>query len=182
MAGRKIIGIVGMPGSGKGVFDDVIKDFGFSIIIMGDVIRDEVIRRGLDPTPENIGNVMVKLREEEGAVVVARRCIPNIKKKSENVVVDGIRSLAEVEEFKKAFPEFKLIHIHASPSTRFRRIAHRNRSDDSHDRLIFVERDRRELGVGIGSAIAMADYVLINEGTLLQFKTKIRRFLETILE
>ncbi len=181
MNGRKIIGIVGMPGSGKSVFDNVAKDLGFTIIIMGDVVRAETIKQGLELTPENIGNVMISLREKDGAAVVAKRCIPRIKK-SEKVIIDGIRSLAEVEVFRKTFPEFKLVHIHASPDARFRRIANRNRSDDSQDWLIFTERDRRELGIGIGSAIALADYIIVNEGTLSQFKVKVRNFLETTFE
>jgi len=183
MGGRNIIGIVGMPGSGKSVFDGVAKELGFSIIIMGDIVREEAVRRGLEPTPENIGRVMIKIREEDGPAVVAKRCIPKIREvKTKGVIIDGIRSLVEVEEFKRSFPEFKVVHIHSSPEIRFQRISNRRRSDDPKSWEVFAERDHQELGVGIGSAIAMADHVIINERTLPQFKTKVKKFLKAILD
>jgi len=149
---------------------------------MGDVIRDEAKRRKLEPTPENIGYVMLKLREEEGPTVVAERCIPKIKDAKDNVVVvDGIRSLHEVEEFKRHFPKFILIAIHASPETRFMRLFERGRSDDPRTREIFIERDLRELNVGLGNAIATADHLIVNEGTKAQLERKVRKVLETVM-
>lgn len=179
---KRVVGVVGMPGSGKSVVDEVAAKLGFSIVIMGDVVREEVAERGLAPTPENVGGVMVEVRREEGPAVVARRCIPKIKgTSSREVVVEGIRSLAEVHEFRRNFPLFKLIAIHTSPENRFHRIFGRNRSDDSTDRQTFVERDLREIEVGIGSAIAMADYVIVNEDSLRRFKANIRKCLKVIL-
>ena len=180
MCDYKIIGVVGMPGSGKSVFDSVAKELGFSVIIMGDIIRGEVIRRGLMLSPENIGKIMVDIRKE-GDAVVAKRCILKIREsKNRKIVIDGVRSLVEVEEFKRNFPEFQLIYIQSSPEIRFQRIANRRRSDDSQKQDTFIERDHRELEVGIGSAIAMADYIIINGETLSQFKLKVKRFLKAI--
>jgi dephospho-CoA kinase len=146
---------------------------------MGDVVREELVKRGLKATPATLGRVMVELRAEEGAAVVAKKTIAKMMRvKSQRLIVDGVRSLAEVEEFKQQFPEFKLVAIHSSPDTRFHRIFTRRRSDDASDRRVFTTRDRRELTVGIGSAIALADYVLINEDTLAHFKTRVRAFFE----
>ncbi|UCH01546.1 MAG: flagellar hook-basal body complex protein FliE [Candidatus Bathyarchaeota archaeon] len=179
---KKVIGIVGMPGSGKSVFDNIAKQFCFSIVIMGDVVREETQKRGLELTPENIGKVMMKMREEKGSDIVAKTCVPKVKEsKSKKVVIDGIRNLVEVEEFKNKFPEFTLVHIHSSPKTRFERLFYRKRSDDPKSWKKFSERDCRELRVGIGSVIALADYVLINEGTLSQFEIEAKDFLKTML-
>lgn len=180
---KRVIGVVGMPGSGKGVVGGVAAEYGFSTVIMGDVIREEVARRGLEPTPENVGRVMLGLRDEEGPAVVAERSVPRIEgSASEVVVVEGIRSLDEVLEFRRRFPGFILAAIHASPETRFRRIYRRERSDDPASWQVFWERDLRELGVGIGSAIAIADHVIVNEGTLAQFKKRIREFFEAYVK
>jgi len=182
MAGFKILGIVGMPGSGKSVAADVGQTLGFTIVVMGDAVRKETVRRGLKLTPENLGRVMVEMREEEGAVVVAKRSIAKIAEGSgSQIIVEGVRSLAEVEEFRKHFPTFELVSIHASPETRFRRISKRGRSDDPMNRHAFAERDERELRVGLGSAIAMADHVIASEGTLTQYKKRVRTFLEEYL-
>lgn len=179
MVYKKVIGIVGMPGCGKSVASNIGKELGFSVLVMGDVIREEVISRGLELTPENVSRIMLKIREKEGAAVVAKRCIKKIVDlRNDRIIIEGVRSLSEVEEYKRFFPFFKLLSIHSSPATRFSRIFNRRRRDDSQNRRDFNLRDRRELRVGIGSVIAMADYVIVNEGTLAEFKMKIRRFLE----
>lgn len=181
---KRVIGVVGMPGSGKGVLDRVAGEYGFATVVMGDVIREEANRRGLEPTPENMGRVMLKLREEEGDAVVAERCIPKIlgSASEEVVVVEGVRSLEEVLEFKRSLPDFTLVAIHASPETRFRRIYSRERSDDPASWEAFWERDLRELGVGIGSAVAIADHVIVNEGPIDHFEGRIREFFEAYVK
>lgn len=180
---RIFIGITGMPGSGKTTASDVVREMGYPIVSMGDVIRAETERRGLEPTPENVGRVMLMLREEEGAEAVARRVIPKaLSLKSRLVLIEGIRSLHEVEEFRRRLPNFRLIAIHASPRTRFRRLYMRGRSDDPKSWDIFMERDMRELSVGLGDAIAMADFMLVNEGTRDQLRRSMRRLVEMLLE
>jgi len=179
---RRVIGVVGMPGSGKGIVDDVAKELKFLVVVMGDVVREETARRGLESTPENIGKMMLQIRKEEGSAVVAKRCVAKVvESESRCVLIEGIRSLDEVKEFRRNFPSFRLLAVHSSPETRFQRLFKRARSDDSASRGIFEERDGRELRVGIGAAIALADHVIVNEGEIEQFKAEIRRFLEPFL-
>lgn len=126
---------------------------------------------------------MVEIRKEAGPAVVAIRCIPQIQKAINNqVIVEGIRSYSEVRVFRQSFPSFRLLAIHTSPTTRFSRLFGRNRSDDSKNNQTFAERDLREIEVGIGSAIALADYMIINESSIEYFKTNIRRYLSDLSE
>jgi len=172
---KLVIGVAGMAGSGKSIVATVAKGKGYDIIVMGDEVREESKRRKLEPTPENLGNIMLELRKTEGEAVIAKRCIPKIEKTpKQKVIVDGIRSLSEVEEFKKKFPRFKLIAVHSSPETRFKRVHNRKRSDDSGDWKTFRERDLRELSVGLGNAIAMAEHMIVNEGELEITRTKVK--------
>ncbi len=180
-ADKLVIGLAGMPGAGKSVVVNAAKAMGYGVVVMGDEVREEAKRRGLEPTPENIGRVMLDLRHLEGSAVIAKKCVPKILEKTEKkVVVDGIRSLAEVEEFKKSFPKFVLVAVHASPETRFNRLFNRRRSDDPKNWEIFHERDIRELNVGLGNAIAMADYMLINEERLDAAKRKAAEILRKV--
>ncbi len=113
---------------------------------------------------------------------MAKRCTPKIEEARGNIFfVDGIRSLHEVEEFKGHFPNFILIAIYSSPETRFQRLFRRKRSDDPGGWETFLKRDLRELSVGLGNAIAMADYLIVNEGTKEEFKMKIHDVLEAAL-
>lgn len=174
---RIIIGITGMPGSGKSTVAKVGEKLGFKVIRMGDVVREETLKRGLEPTRENLCKMMFTLRAESGPDVVAKKCLSRISLSDRNVIIDGIRSLHEVEFFKKKLPSFILLAVHSSPKTRFKRLYSRRRSDDPKDKKEFIERDKKELSVGIGSAIAMADYMIINEGSLDEFKKMVRSIL-----
>jgi dephospho-CoA kinase len=180
---KVVVGIAGMPGAGKGVFRRTVQRMGYPIVTMGDEVREEVKRRNLQPTPQNLGKTMLSLRELEGPAAIAKRCIPKLRNQPHRtVVIDGIRSLAEVDEFKKQFPSFILVAIHASPKTRYRRLFRRRRSDDPPDWKTFMERDLRELGIGMGSVISVADYLIVNEGSIEKLKQKIMRFNREVLQ
>ena len=183
MDDKLVICLAGMPGSGKSIIVEVAKERGYDIVVMGDAIREEAERRRLEPNPENLGKIMLELRRSEGKAVIAKRCFPKIEEKTKSkVIVDGVRSLSEVEEFKKNFPKLSFIAVHSSPETRFSRVYRRRRSDDSENWEVFRERDMRELSVGLGDAIAMAEYIIINEGKLVAVKEKIREILRRIEE
>ena len=132
---------------------------------MGDVSRAETRRRGFVPDAKNTGEEMKLLRLERGEAAVAELCLEAMaRSKSDRVVVDGIRSIAEVEAFRKKASVI-LVAVHASPSRRFELLKERGRSDDPLTKDMFLERDRRELGVGIGRAIALADEMVSNQRT-----------------
>ena len=150
-ADKLVIGLAGMPGSGKSVVVDTAKELGYNIVVMGDVIRQETLKRGLELTPQNVGKVMLQLREEGGKYVIAQKCIPKIEEQtSSKVLVDGLRSLFEADIFKEHFTKFSLVAVHASPETRFNRLSSRRRSDDPTEWKVFNERDMRELKCWFG--------------------------------
>lgn len=178
---KLIVGLSGMPGSGKSIVVTIAKNLGFSVVVMGDVVREETKRRGLSLNPKNIGEIMLELRKSGGKSIVAKKCIPKIKEvANQKIIIDGIRSLHELDLFKKYFSEFYLITVHSSPKTRYERLNQRGRSDDSKDQIVFEERDRREINVGLGDVIALADYMLINEGNIEDIKRKSYEILQRI--
>ena len=177
-----VIGITGMPGAGKDTVKDIVREYGFPVVVMGDEVRAEAARRDLKPTPENLGKIMLQIRAEEGPEVLAKRCIPKIKAlDSKVVIVDGLRSLHEVKEFRKEFPRFKVIAIHASPKMRFNRLLKRGRSDDPKDWETFYMRDQRELSVGIGEVIATADYMIVNEGSIEELEAQLKQIIKKVI-
>lgn len=181
----QVIGVTGLPGSGKSVVARVANNLGINVIRMGDVIRNEALNRN-----ENIGETAVKLRKEYGKYVVAQRCVEILKEaynssnEDNNIkfLIEGIRSPAEVEIFKKHFGDFKVIAVYSSPKTRFMRLKRRKRSDDSASITDFINRDERELNFGIGNTIATSDYMIVNEGPIWKFKNSIRSILKNELK
>ena len=179
---KKVIAISGMPGAGKGIASEAAKQLGFDILVLGDVIREETERQGLEPTPKNVGAVMLEIRAKEGPAAVAKRLAPKIEKcRSSNVVVEGVRSLHELTELKKTYTVLT-VALHASPRTRFQRLLSRNRSDDPKDWETFHERDIRELDVGLGYVIALADALLINEGTISELQSDFKDTLTKVIQ
>ena len=176
---KLIVGLTGMPGSGKSLVVQAAKKLGYEVITMGDVVREETAKRGLEPTPPNIGKVMLELRKTNGDRVIAENCIPKIKeKRGTRIIVDGLRSYVEVETFQRTLPHFVLVSVHASPQARFERLCSRGRSDDPKTWEDFHERDLRELGVGIGHSIALAEYVIINDSTKEALNEKVAGILK----
>ena len=159
-----IIAITGMPGAGKSTVAQALGGIGLRRIAMGDMIREETGRRGLPLDDKNMGMVMRELRGKYGAGAVAELCLRSIQSKEGEaaVVVDGIRSVAEVEIFRKA-GEVKLLAVLASPKRRFELLTARGRTDAPPDLESFRARDERELSIGIGNAIALADEAISNE-------------------
>jgi dephospho-CoA kinase len=176
----KIIAFVGMPASGKSVASDVVKEENIDVVNMGDVIRDEVKARGLDPTDANTGGVANDLRDKEGMDAVAKRCVPKIEALGKDlVVVDGVRGIAEVTFFKEHFgDDFTLVFIDAPLEIRFERVTNRGRSDDMTDIEALKVRDERELGWGLEEAIKVADITVENTDTIDAFRNTINGILE----
>ncbi|MHA1667435.1 MAG: AAA family ATPase [Candidatus Heimdallarchaeaceae archaeon] len=166
-----VIGVTGMPGSGKSAFAEIAKQFGYQIVVMGDVIRAEVIKRGFEPSPEATRKVMIQLREEYGEEVVAlltcKAIDEIIAKKEKKIVIDGIRSPVEVDYFKKHIGKnFVIIAIHVDPIIRFQRLRERGREDAPNTEEEFKIRDEAELNLGLGSTIAFSNYIISNNKSI----------------
>ncbi len=159
---KLIVCLTGMPGAGKSTIANGLKEKGFEIINMGDAVRAEAEKRNLEPTGQNLGKLMLELREKNGPGAVAELIKPSIENSNSNVVViDGIRSNDEIQVLKK-LANVKLLSILASTDTRFAFLHERGRSDDPKSKEIFEERDNRELGVGVGESIESADESISN--------------------
>jgi dephospho-CoA kinase len=172
-----------MPGSGKSIVVETAKEIGYDIVTMGDVIREQTRLKGLEPTPTNIGKVMLELRAQEGQYVIAKKCIPKIEgQKSDRVLIDGLRSLFEANIFKEHFATFTLVAVHAPPQVRFERLKVRGRSDDPPNYEVFLERDTREMGVGLGNVIAMSEKILVNDNSIEGFKAVVKENFSRIEE
>ena len=163
-----------MPGAGKSSVACFLKEKGFMVVTMGDVIREEAKRQGLEPTDVNLGKMMLKLRQDLGPGAVGQivlqklaRDDDNNNNNSSNVVVDGIRSVAEVEVLKKV-GHVRLLAIHASQDTRFKHLRKRGRADAPSDSDEFSGRDKRELSVGVSEAIALANEMISNNDLTLE--------------
>lgn len=180
-----IIGVTGLPSAGKGVFHDIALDYGFKQIVMGDVIRNECLTRGLPVNRESSNKVMIALREEKGENAIALISIEWVKNaiasNEKLILVDGIRSWAEVETFRETYPNFTVIAIHASQKTRLLRAMRRRRKDDAFSKEGFMKRDMIEVNIGIGDVIAKSDILISSENGIKETRNSFKNVLNYII-
>jgi len=161
-----------MPGSGKSTIVSALKARGLEALNLGDGVRAEAKKRNLELTGENLGKLMLELRDKNGPGAVANLLTEQIKNShSEVIIIDGVRSTAEIEVLKNV-GTVKLLSIEASADTRYKFLGGRGRSDDPKTREKFEERDNREIGVGICKSIAIADETISNSDITLDELTE----------
>jgi len=161
---RILICITGMPCSGKSLVAKALSLVADYVISMGDIVREEALRRGVELTPNNLAKLAKELRRLGGPDVIAREVVSRIGRINANIIViDGVRSLDEISVFKN-FGKVYIVAVHSSPKTRFTRLLARGREGDPRDWSEFVLRDMSEIELGIGSVIALADVMIVNEG------------------
>ncbi|EMA67390.1 AAA family ATPase [Halorubrum distributum] len=178
-----VIGTVGLPGSGKGEAANVAEAAGIPVVVMGDVVRAECRRRGLDPAQHH-GQMAGTLREEEGDDAIAARTLPRIREaaaesdRDDTVLVDGLRSTVELERFREAFgDDFTLVAIRAPFELRAERLGERGRDDSDSDMAALRERDEREVELGLGDTLERADVEIDNTDSLAAFRERVREVL-----
>ena len=171
----KIIGVTGMPGSGKSVFAEHANNNGYKTVVMGDVVRSKVLENGDEPTPKSGRKMMIELREKYGEEAIAHLTCLTIDKLTEQgeskIIIDGIRSQAEVIHFREHLgKDFIIVAIHGDPLIRYNRLKLRGRSDAPKTEEDFTKRDEAELKLGLGETIAFSNYILSNNTSLESFK------------
>ena len=177
-----LILLAGMPGSGKSLVASVARGLGIKVYTMGDVVREEARRRGVEPTPSNLNRLARLLREEQGEDVIARKILESITRDTPRIaVVDGVRSLQEVKTLQ-GYGRTIIVAVHASPATRYERLRSRGRPGDPESWEEFAQRDLTELAFGLGSVIALADYMLVNELDKKHLEREAKHLLSTIVE
>src|SRR3712207_7142442 len=80
---RLIVCLTGMPGAGKSSVASFLKEKGFEVVTMGDVVREEAKRQGLEPTDTNLGKMMLKLRQDLGSGAIGYIVLQKLARRSE---------------------------------------------------------------------------------------------------
>ena len=170
---KLIVCLTGMPGSGKSTIVSALKSKGIEALNLGDGVRAEAKRRNLEPSGDNLGKLMLQLREKNGPGAIANLLTDQIQNSQSNIIIiDGIRSIAEIEVLKNV-GSVKLLSIEATADTRFKFLKARGRSDDPETKEKFAERDNREISVGIDQSISIADETISNNDLTLDELTEL---------
>ena len=124
--------LCGPPGSGKGVVAECATARGLAVLSLGDVVRTEMVERGLPETPENVGQTALAMREEHGEVIVVDRLMPRLAEamESSDVLIDGMRQPEELERLREHIGDVTIVALSAPAQTRAEWLAERGRGED----------------------------------------------------
>jgi dephospho-CoA kinase len=187
---NKIICIVGMPGAGKSMVSDELVKRGFSYLRFGQITLDKVKEESLEVNEVNEKKVREAIRKEYGMGAFATLNIPKIEEllKKSNVVIDGLYSWSEYKILKNKYGDLMyVIAVYAPPKLRYERLGGRAVANDEKQRFrSFTKeeakaRDYAEIeNLEKGGPIAMADFTIVNTGTIDELKEKINEILKQI--
>ena len=175
MVMNKIICLVGMCGSGKSVVADVLVSKGFQFARFGQITLDIVKERGLQPSEENEKKIREQVRKEHGMGAFAKLNLPKFDKllQNGNLVADGLYSWSEYKILKDHYRErIIVVAVLAPPEMRYARLEARIEIDEKMRNRPMTKqqaqaRDFAEIeNIEKGGPIAMADYYILNTGTL----------------
>lgn len=182
----KILAIVGMSGSGKSVVVDHLTNLGLPKIYFGGMIYKEMEKRGIERTAdgESEKHFREMIRETEGKDWVVRQVIESTKNLiaagQKRIVLDGLYTWTEYKILKKEFPgQMTVLAVVVDKSIRHKRVAKRPERPFNAEEI--QERDRSEVeNLEKGGPIAMADYYLLNNGSVEELEKDVDEVLKKI--
>lgn len=172
-----LVCIVGMTGSGKSIVADEFHRAGFSYVRFGQIVLDEVKRRGLAAGEKSEKGIRLSYRQKYGMAAMAILNIPKFDRllRKENVVGDGLYSWAEYKILKEKYGnKLFVLAVYSLPHLRYQRLVNRRKDVVNDPNLRYrsfsikeaKERDYHEIeNIEKAGPIAMADYTIVNNGS-----------------
>lgn len=176
-----VIAIVGMCGAGKSVASDYLESIGYKKIYFGGVTMEKLKENNLEVTAENEKMMREKLRNELGMAAYAKILLPRIKEysKKHDTVLDGLYSWDELKVLKDEIDNLKVISIVVDKNIRYERLSKRDIRP-----LTYIEAENRDLteieNIKKGGPISYADYYILNNGTIEEYKIRLDEILNLI--
>jgi dephospho-CoA kinase len=180
----KIVAFVGLAGSGKSSAAEYITAKGYPKVYFGGIIYQAMNEAGIEITPDSQRIFREEIREREGKDFVVKRAIKQvhdlIESGQKHILLDGLYSWTEYRILKHEFPgELSVIAIITPKKLRHRRLA--TRPERPFTAKEANERDWSEIeNLEKGGPIAMADFFVMNDGSIDDLHKRIDEVLETI--
>ncbi|MFH1849459.1 MAG: AAA family ATPase [archaeon] len=178
----RLIALVGLCGSGKSEAAQHLLKKGYHYIRFGQVTIDDLNRRGLPINENNERAVRESLRNKYGKTAYAKLNLPKIEAACGDVVIDGLYSWEEYLLLKQKFGTgLVLICTFAGKDIRHKRLSARAERPLSGEEM--DSRDAAEIEkLNKAGPIAVADYMIVNNGSVAQLHKQLDRILGEINE
>jgi dephospho-CoA kinase len=180
-----IIGITGTIGAGKGTIVEYLKTRRFNHYSARAFLEEEVIKRGLSGTRDNIFLVANDLRKTHFPGYIISELLKTAEEKGGNSIIESIRALGEIDILRKT-PHFCLLGVTADPKLRYERIRKRNSSTDNISFEKFIEDEHKELessepwSQNLKMCMLQADFIFENNGSVEELNQKVEEVLKKL--
>jgi len=183
---KLLIIITGLPGSGKSYAAEVInKKFNAAIVRTGDIVREEIKKRGLDYNPKTDAFVAHWFHTGGREKLLVKRVWKRIKKSRKKIIIiDGLRSDKQLKLLEKVTKtKAIIISVIASFEVRAKRELKRGRFGEEGTMEYLKTREKLENSHGIMGLIKKSDFRINNTKlTKSQMERKIVKLIKNILE
>lgn len=180
----KLLSVVGFSGCGKGVFCRIAHDeFGVTWLSSGAIVRDEMAKRAINSTPQNVRQVSDEIRQRHNGYFLAAMDaqILSVIDEGKNAVIDALREPNDVWYLRQLLCQTKIIAITANAQERFARINTRKRAGDPLSAEQFGILHSTEVRLGVENVMKTADHRLRNERSKHEFEAHCRALLGRLL-
>ncbi len=179
-----VIGVSGRIGSGKSKVCEYFSNrYGANRLKFSDILKDILSRLYLPPERENFQKLGKSLRDAFGDDIVAKAMKQDIAGvKGGIVVVDGVRYRSEAEMIK-SFENSFIIYVKAATMVRYERTLHRSeKGEEKNSYKKFLISENAETEKHIDEVEALADFVVVNEGSFEELYSRLDEISEKILK
>ncbi len=179
----RALALVGMPGAGKTICAEHLRERGYFSLRFGALVVDEVRRRGWEVNPANERIAREELRAQQGMAAMAVISLPALQAalaRCQCIVIDGLYSFSEYKLLdEKLGAPLVLLAVAAPRALRYQRLSIRPERPLSAREA--RERDMHEIeALEKGGPIAMADYTLVNDGAPAELLRQLDALLELL--
>lgn len=183
---KLIVGLVGEKGSGKETFGNILKGLlpqkDIDRIHFSDILIETLDLWDIPKTRANL-QILAQYMDKFGTGLLSKA----IKKRAENskaeiIIVDGIRWQPDFEMLK-SFQKSLLIYITADLKLRYERT--KKRCEKAFEEATsfgqFIKEEKAKNEILIPRIGEKADYKIVNNGSMKEFKLAVEQFLKFLL-
>ena len=168
------LGLVGKICSGKDIVCELLSEKNYVLLKFSDILKEQLNILGLENTRENLQLLANALRDAYGKDIMAKSIIKKAKNLN-NVIINGIRSIGELEALRKE--GYKIVGIICDDKTRFTRLNTRKRFDKTISIEEFEKIESNRTEIEIEHLINISDIKIENNTTVENFKENIKKLL-----
>ncbi len=182
-----IIGITGTNSAGKGTIVDYLIKKGFKHYSVRDFLIEKIEERGLPINRENMRLIANQLREVYSSSYIIEELYKKAKIAGGDCIIESIRTLGEVA-FLKEKPDSYLISVDADIEKRYERAIARKSETDKISFEEFKKQEEKEMfsrdnsHQNLSKCMELADFKVINNGTIEELEQKVQEILNKIYE